>query len=171
MSFLSLNRVLPRSKRKPDAADCIARFLRLPEHQWIAANGLLLDRIAGFLCQLPPVDLATILDERRLLLLYCNQKMSCAFYQFAAREVVLVFPELKSLLLSSQYLEGYAILAHELGHIALGHSQKTIAPLTAQLEADRYASDLGFGEELFRVLRLEHPGDEIRERLAALRAL
>jgi hypothetical protein len=151
-------------------ADTIAYFLRLPEHQWIAADKALLDRIAGFLCLLSPADLTEILTNRRLLLLYCNQKMSAAFHQFKNREVVLIFPDLRKLLLSAQYLQGYAVLAHEFGHILHGHSEKEIHPLTAQLEADRFASELGFGEELFDLLRLEHPNTEIRERLAALKA-
>jgi hypothetical protein len=43
-------------------------------------------------------------------------------------------------------------------------------PMQAQLQADRYAFDLGFGEELFRVLRLEHPSEEILTRLKKLRS-
>ena len=169
VSFFARNRWGRR--RNPNAADCIANFLRLPEHQWIAANHTLLGRIAEFLSQIPATELAVILEERRLLLLYCNQKMSCAFHQFQGREIVLVFPELLRLLHSSEYLQGFAILAHELGHIFHGHSQKEIDPIQAQLEADRYAANLGFAEELFAVLRVEGTSTEIRERLAALRLL
>lgn len=158
-------------RRSLDAATCIAEFLRAPEHQWIAADKVLLDRIAAFLCRVPAAELDLMLTQRRLLLLYCNQKMSCAFHQFQGREIVLVFPELLRLLHSSEYLLGCAILAHELGHIYHGHSQKVISPLQAQLEADRYAADLGFTDELFEVLRVESPSTEIRERLAVLRRL
>jgi hypothetical protein len=169
MSVFRLDQLLRRTRPAPDSAGCISRFLRRPEHAWLAGDRLLLDRMVGFLCAIPAADLALILEERRLLLLFCNQKMSCAFYQFSGREVVLVFPELRSLLASAQYLEAYAVLAHEFGHIALGHSRKKIDPLMAQLEADRYAAGLGYGEELFRVLRIEHPSAEIRARLTALR--
>ncbi|MGZ3730425.1 MAG: M48 family metalloprotease [Bdellovibrionota bacterium] len=159
-----------RPRPVPNAADLITRFLRLPEHGWIVADRALLDRIAGFLRLLPVADLVTVLEERRLLLLYCNQRMSCAFHQFEGREVVLIFPDLKKLLLSAQYLQGYAVLAHELGHVALGHAQKEIHPMQAQLEADQYAAGLGFAEELTLVLRVEQSYDEVRDRLAALRA-
>ncbi len=169
MRPFSLRRLF-RPKRSPNAAKCIARFLRLPEHQWIAEDRPLLDSIAGFLCLVPASDLATILEEKRLLLLYCNQKMSCAFYQYQSREIVLIFPELRNLLVSAQYLQGYAVLAHEVGHVLLSHSQKQIHPIQAQLEADRYATQLGLGDELHEVLREETPGTEIRERLTALRA-
>lgn len=157
-----------RLPRAPSAAERIAGFLRLPEHHWIAADRRLLDRIAGFLCLIPASDLAVILGERRLLLLYCNQRMSCAFYQYRSREIVLVFPELRRLLLSPEFPQGYAVLAHELGHVLHGHANREIHPLLAQLEADRYAAELGFAAELRRVLLAEEEGPEVRERLSAL---
>ncbi len=166
MNALSLFRRSP-----PDAATCIAEFLSAPEHHWIAGDKALLERVAGFLCRLPASDLAVILRERRLLLLFCNPKMSCAFHQFQGREIVLIFPDLYKLLLSSEYLQDYAILAHELGHIFHGHSRHAVDPLRAQIEADRYAAHLGFGKELFAVLRLENPSAEIRERLKFLKSV
>lgn len=168
MAASFLNRLF-HPRKTFTSAECIARFLSLREHRWIANQPVLLDRLAGFLCLLPPEDLKLILEERRLLLLYCNQKMSCSFYQYEKREVVLIFPELHTLLLSSQYLQAYAILAHELGHVYYEHSKIMIEPLHAQLEADRYAANLGFAEELFCVLQNENPIPEIRERLHALR--
>ncbi len=170
MSILGFERIL-RSKKIPDAASCIVKFLSLPEHGWIRSNPKLLDRIAGFLSLISAGDLKEILQDRKLLLLYCNQKMSCAFHQFSGREIVLIFPELLRLLESAQYLEAYAILAHELGHVAKGHSRKAVSPLLAQVEADQYAAELGLGEELFRVLGNESSSEEVRLRLSALKKI
>jgi hypothetical protein len=170
MAAFSLFRLF-RAKQSGDPARQIADFLSLPEHGWIRQNPALLRRVAGFFSQLPAQDLDALFGSNRLLLLYSNGKMSCAFHQFQGREVVLIFPDLRRLLLSAQFGQGYAILAHEVAHVLLGHSRKKIAPLQAQLEADRYASDLGFGEELCAVLGDEEAGDEIARRLAALEVL
>jgi hypothetical protein len=66
-----------------------------------------------------------------------------------------VFPELIQLLKSASAFHGIAILAHELGHIYHQHTEQKIDTLTAQIEADEFALDLGFGEELQEVL-LDH---------------
>lgn len=160
---------MPRKKRIDPTAELIAEFLRQPEHQWIGTYSVLLERIAGFLCTIPHNDLQVILKKRGLLLLYCNPKMSCAFHQFQRREIVLMFPDLIRLLQSPAFHQGYAILAHELGHVYHAHSSRIVNPLRAQIEADAYAATLGLAEELFDVLRLESPSSEIRERLAVLR--
>jgi hypothetical protein len=153
--------------RRPAPAELIARLLRLPEHAWIARDQALLRSLAGFFALLPVQDLTT-LEKRGLLLLYCNQRLSAAFHQFEGREIVMIFPELRRLLTSAQYHHGYAVLAHELGHVLKGHSRKAVDPMVAQLEADAFARDLGLGDDLRDVLSLEEPCEETRIRIAKL---
>ena len=100
-------------------------------------------------------ELDEILNKRRLLIMYCNQKMSCTFYQYQNREIILVFPELYDRMLSAQYQQAYAVLAHEFGHVFHKHSQKSISPLRAQLEADHFVGRHGLAEDLMQVLRVE----------------
>ena len=155
-------------RRRKDASALIAEFLKAPEHGWIRNDPQLLRRMAGFFCRIPEPDLALALEEKRLLMLYCNQRMSAAFQHFQGREIILVFPELRRLLLSAEYLQAYAILAHELGHILADHVSAEVEPLKAQLEADQYAIDLGLKSELAAVLRCEEPTKEVQNRLKVL---
>jgi hypothetical protein len=165
---MNLTRWFRRTRAGETPERKILRFLGLPEHRWIANEPALLRRFALFLALLPAEHLAELVDERGLLFLYCNQRMSAAFYQFERREIVLVFPELRRLLVSAQYHQAYAVLAHELGHVLRGHSRRAIAPLDAQLEADAYARELGLGPDLAYALRFEEPTEELAARLDKL---
>lgn len=162
----SLFRNLFRST--PAAADCIAAFLRQPEHRWILTDEPFRNCLIELLCGFPIADLNRILREEKLLLLYSNQKMSCALYGYEKRAIVLIFPELRDLMHSVQYHQAHAILAHELGHIYHRHARVRISPIDAQLQADRYAMERGFGEELLAVLRAEAPSQEVKTRILAL---
>jgi len=94
--------------------------------------------------------------------------MSCAVHAPKNSELILIFPRLKKLLLSADPFYGYAILAHEIGHIVKKHAQKNIKPLQTQLEADAFALSLGLGRELSAMLKEEEPSQENKKRLAAL---
>jgi predicted Zn-dependent protease len=60
------------------------------------------------------------------------------------------------------------MIAHELGHIMYEHGKKSIDTLTAQVEADRFAISLGYGEELEQFLLAQPESIEMRTRLAYL---
>ncbi len=65
---------------------------------------------------------------------------------------ILIFPQLFNMLKSASPRRGIAILMHELGHIYLGHGNKIIDILEAQIAADHFALIHGFGHELQDVL-------------------
>lgn len=163
--------ITPWKSGTSTSAKIIADFLQQPAHNWILSDRALRNSMVEFLGALPKAHLNEILVKRRLLLLYCNQKMSCTFYQYTGREIVLVFPDLRKRLASAAPQEAHAVLAHELGHIICGHAQKKISMITAQLEADRYAWERGFGAELFAVLSQERASEDLITRLQALKAL
>lgn len=170
-SFLrSLRAWLPAS-RTSDAAECISEFLRRPEHAWILRDEPFRNSLIELLCGFPLTDLEGLLRREKLMLLYCNQRMSCAVYPYEGRSLVLVFPELHRLMCSAQYLQGHAILAHELGHIFHRHAKVKVGPAQAQFEADRYAWERGLGEELAEVLRAEEPTAETLQRIEMLSQL
>ena len=160
-----------RNFSKPKKTEqLIQRFLEKPEHFWILKDRLLARRMISFLTLFPLEDLYEILENRKLVLLYCNRIMSCSISPTGSREIILVFPELRQLLLSVQNQRGFAILAHELAHILLEHTRNAISPVMAQIEADAYAKFLGFRDELIAVLEDEGESEEIRVRIKALSA-
>lgn len=170
--MISLLRSWLRAPSRPaNSAECIAAFLRQPEHAWILRDEPFRNGLIELLCTLPLADLRLLLENERLLLLYCNQRMSCALYPYEGRAVILVFPELHRLMSSAQFLQAHAVLAHELGHVFHRHAKIKIGSLQAQLEADRYAWDRGLGEELIAVLEAEADSPETRRRIEELRAL
>lgn len=150
-------------------AGIIARFLSDPAHRWIIEDKVFYGSFMEFLSVFPQEHLEEIFFRRGLLLLSCNQNMSCNFRLSRGREVVLVFPELRNLMLSAAREQAYAILAHEFGHIYFRHSKRKISPMLAQLEADQYAVQRGFGGALHASLREEAHSEEVSERLAMLR--
>lgn len=168
--MISLFRSIFRS-RKNSSAELIAAFLRQPEHAWILRDEPFRNGLIELFCSFPVSDLRHLFEKERLLLLYCNQRMSAALYPYEGRAVILVFPELHQLMSSAQFLQAHAVLAHELGHVFHRHARIRIGSLQAQLEADRYAWDRGLGEELIAVLRAEADAPETRRRLEVLEAL
>ncbi|MGE3260680.1 MAG: hypothetical protein AB7K68_02765 [Bacteriovoracia bacterium] len=165
----SLRNWLPT--RSSDAAACIAAFLRQPEHAWILRDEPFRNSLIELLCGFPLSDLQNLIHREKLLLLFCNQRMSCAVYPYEGRSLILIFPELHDLMHSAQYHQAHAILAHELGHVFHRHAKIRVSPLQAQLEADRYAWERGLGEELILVLHGETQTPEVRKRIEVLSAL
>jgi hypothetical protein len=169
--YRSLRAWLPNRSVGSHSAQYIADFLRQPEHAWILRDEAFRNSLIELLCGFPISDLKSLIEKEKLLLLYCNQRMSCAVYPYEGRALILIFPELYQLMLSAQYLQGHSILAHELGHVFHRHAKIKISSLQAQLEADRYAFDRGLGEELVLVLHGEEQTAEVRKRLVALDSL
>ena len=65
---------------------------------------------------------------------------------------------------------GLAILAHELGHIYYQHTEFKTETLKAQIEADDFAFELGFGEKLQDVLLDHNESIDCRVRISKLTA-
>lgn len=154
---------------KKSKSTLIAGFFNAPEHRWVWENKAIRVRLVELFLKMETRDLHTLIRKRRLLLMYSDARMSCAFYQFRGREVVLVFPDLYDLLLSPNHKNGQAILAHEFGHIVLGHASQAITNDQAQSEADAFAASLGYGEELALALEPYTAEQEIPTRIRALR--
>jgi hypothetical protein len=146
----------------------IAEFLRQPAHEWIVRDRALLTAIGLFFAQLPVDHLETLFRKRKLLMLACQPSMSCSFYQYEGREIILLFPDLLALLKSAGRTEGFAVLAHELGHVYYEHSKRKIPERQAQLEADHFAWEAGWREELIAVLAEYPPSEELVARLERL---
>ncbi len=125
----------------------LARFYSEESHNWILNDRYIKANFDDFFEKLSKDHLKIFLKDQRLLFLPSSGKFSCTF-QTMNDFIVIVFPELMSLLRSSASNHASAILAHELGHIIHSHSRKDIDPIKAQVEADAFACELGFADEL-----------------------
>lgn len=106
-----------------------------------------------------------LFSERDIYFVPSNGKYSCSVSSHN-EEVIIVFPELKQLL--SAPFDGYAkaILAHELGHIFCAHSRMAIDPMEAQVQADAFCIELGYGDQLAEFLEEQSETVEKRVRLS-----
>lgn len=132
----------------------IKNFFLDPNHHWISDNQRIKKAFLMLLNELDQKHI-TFFSQHQTFFIPCQANLSCAIGKTKNHHLILVFPELITLLQSASYLQGIAILAHELGHIYYQHTENKIDTLMAQIEADDFALQLGFGEELQEVL-LDH---------------
>lgn len=129
-------------------------FLKDSNHQWISEDRVTKRSIEILLGSMT-IKQIHFFNKHPTFMIPCQAHLSCAIGRTQNHHLILVFPELVQLLKSASAFHGIAILAHELGHIFHQHTEQKIDTLTAQIEADQFAFDLGFGEELQEVL-LDH---------------
>lgn len=122
-------------------------FFTKEHHYWINENKYIKGVFEDLFDLLPEKILQFFIDGPPLLFLISNGRYSCAL-SVKNSSVIVVFPELMKLLKSPATYHAMAILAHEIGHIYLEHGHKDIDPLKAQIEADKFASDLGLGHQI-----------------------
>lgn len=135
-------------------ADFKKKFLADANHQWISEDRVTLRSIEILLNSMNEKQIQ-FFNKHPTFMIPCQAHLSCAIGRTQNHHLILVFPELIQLLKSASAFHGVAILAHELGHIYHQHTELKIDTLTAQIEADQFAFELGFGEELQEVL-LDH---------------
>ncbi len=123
-------------------------------HQWISEDKNTRRSVEILLDSLSEKHVQFFLKHPTYLI-PCQAHLSCAIGKTGNHHLILVFPELVQLLKSASAFHGIAILAHELGHIYHQHTEMKTETLQAQIEADQFALQLGFGEELQEVL-LDH---------------
>lgn len=154
MSMFTFFKNTAKKDSKTTKKDFIAHFLADKNHSWILANKNTKRCIEILLNSLTDKQMQ-FFTEHPTYLIPCQAHLSCAIGKTGNHHLILVFPELIQLLKSASAFHGIAILAHELGHIFHQHTENKIDTLTAQIEADQFAFELGFGEELQEVL-LDH---------------
>lgn len=132
----------------------IKNFFADANHQWISEDRVTKRSIEILLNSMNEKQIH-FFNKHPTFMIPCQAHLSCAIGRTQNHHLILVFPELIQLLKSASAFHGVAILAHEMGHIFHQHTEMKIDTLTAQIEADQFALDLGFGEELQEVL-LDH---------------
>ncbi len=143
-----------KSNLKTIKEDFKNKFLKDANHQWMCEDRITKRSIEILLDSMTQKQIH-FFNKHPTFMIPCQAHLSCAIGRTQNHHLILVFPELIQLLKSASAFHGVAILAHELGHIYHQHTEHKIDTLTAQIEADQFAFDLGFGEELQEVL-LDH---------------
>lgn len=166
-AFFSKFPSIRRRSNTEVTVNLVAKYLKNPHHRWILKEKRFRDTVILFLSQIPERYLRVMI-QKNVLLVYSSGRMSCTFYQYKNCEIILVFPDLYKMLLSANRTHGFAILAHEVGHVIHQHSHREVSAIDAQLEADLFAWELGFGSDLLKVLQLEKPSTELATRLICL---
>lgn len=148
--------------------DFLNEFFANPNHEWIKEDRYLRLSFEEFFQRIPLNLLNDIYQKNRdIWFLKSSGQFSCTFSNEHC-PVILIFPDLAKTLSSFNPAEAHAVLAHELGHIYHGHSKKNIDVLKAQIEADDFAIDLGFENELESFLNSCFESVEKRVRLTYL---
>ena len=132
----------------------LRHFINDDNHHWIKSSPHIKKAMVILIDEMNEKHVEFFLTHKTFLI-NCHAHLSCAIGSTKNHHLILVFPELLTLLKSSSFLQGLAVLAHELGHIYYQHTEKKVDSLKAQIEADDFAFELGFGDELKQVL-LEH---------------
>jgi hypothetical protein len=142
-------------------------FLNDPNHSWMNEDRLV-KRAIGILVDALKENHIDFFFKHPTFLIPCQAHLSCAIGSTKNHHLILIFPELIQILRSARIHHGVAILAHELGHIYYQHTEQKIDTLKAQIEADDFAFQIGFGEELQEIL-LDHASSvDCRVRISKL---
>lgn len=157
------------SKKSPQQTkkEFIENFLSDKNHEWILADKNTRRSIEILLNSLSDKQVQ-FFTKHPTYFIPCQAHLSCAIGNTGNHHLILVFPEMIQLLKSASAFHAIAVLAHEMGHVYHQHTENKIDTLTAQIEADHFAYELGFGEELQEVL-LDHVHSvDCRVRIAKL---
>jgi hypothetical protein len=145
----------------------IKNFFSESDHQWILEDQYIARAIENLLNSMNE-EHYRFFTKNKTFLIPCQAHLSCAIGKTNNNHLILVFPELIKLLKSGSSAHGMAVLAHEFGHIFHQHTENKIDTLQAQIEADQFALDLGFGEELQEILLDHATSVDCRVRIAKL---
>ncbi len=156
-----------RSQRFKTKEDFFFEFFNNPQHQWIVEDKYIKANFEEFFSLIPLKMLRDLWKDSDIWFISSSGKYSCAIEPIGC-SVIMIFPELKKIMRSFNPDGTKAILAHELGHIYYNHSNRRIDVLEAQVEADKFAINLGFIEELESFLHDQSESLEKRVRLSYL---
>jgi hypothetical protein len=146
-------------------------FFNIDQNQWITKDPYYIKLFKTFFDHLDHASIYFLYKNPRLMFIPIKGTLSCTLSSSSKYHIIVVFPELLELLKSSAYPQAFAIMAHELGHLYHRHSQKKIHTLEAQKQADYYAFQQGYGEELIKVLEEFGDRHECAERIKYIKTL
>jgi predicted metal-dependent peptidase len=145
----------------------VANFFADERHRWIEEDRYMKASMEELFEKIPSRFLKELLNKYPMVLVPSSGKFSCAVGKMK-EHVIVLFPEVVSGLKSLNPREAQAIVAHEIGHIMNGHFVIEVDPLDAQVQADYFACDLGYLEEIESFLLDQPESVEKRVRLASI---
>lgn len=147
--FYRLTRI-PKHDKNSAEGFCSIIFSN-PHHAWIQDCTFTKRNLSILFSSFSPMVRRKLL-QKNIVLAPCNDVMSAAISFTDKGNVILLFPELLRTLRSADPSDAFAVLAHEIGHIYLEHSDRKIPTMQAQHEADAFACEQGFHTELENLL-------------------
>ena len=134
------------------------QLLQNHSHSWIRKDRDLSRSFKVLLDSFPRPIKIFYQKRKKLLFIKGSGNFACSVNHPKNTGIILIYPNLIKLLKSPNFLQGVAVLAHEVGHIFYDHGKRKISTLDAQLEADNFACKLGLKEELIEFL-YEHKSE------------
>lgn len=145
----------------------LSEMIKDPNHLWIAEDRVIKRVFIDLLNSLNNEHVNYFLKNKTYFI-PCQAHLSCAIGKTGNHHLILVFPDLIKILKSASPEHAMAILAHEMGHVFYQHTEFKIETLKAQIEADDFAYQIGFGEELQDILMDYNESVDCRVRIAKL---
>lgn len=130
-----------------DKKELVNYIFALEEHQWMHEDQYLKANLTDFFERLPAKVLQKVFKQDHTILVRANGRYACSV-QTHHQAVILVFPEIYNQLKRLHDGHCKAILAHEIGHIYLDHHKENDDVMESQVDADAFACDMGYLEEL-----------------------
>lgn len=154
-------------QRKIEKNELVKFVLERAEHKWIKEHSYINAHMSDFLERLPMRVLNDIFYTKDTIFALSSGKYACAVSSLH-QNVIIIFPELYQLL--TKTFDGWAksVLAHEVGHIFLGHTSAMDDPMEAQVDADHFACEMGYLDHLESFLNEQKESVEKRVRLTFL---
>ena len=153
--------------KKIEKNDLILFVLNKVEHSWIKQNAYVNAHMTDFLERLPMRVLKKMFYDTDTIFARSSGKFACAVSSLE-QNIIIIFPQIYNLLTKTHDGWSKAVLAHEVGHIYLGHTETMEDPMEAQVDADNFACDMGYLEELEAFLHDQPESVEKRVRLTFL---
>jgi hypothetical protein len=159
--FDHMKSLIKRELTKQELMDYV---FNIEEHHWMRENQYVQAHFKDFFDRLPRRVMKKVFIQDQTIFVRANGRFACSVSN-AYQSVVIIFPEVYNMLTKTYDGSAKAILAHELGHVYLDHTENMDDPMEAQVDADNFACEMGYLEELETFLHEQPDSVEKRVRL------
>lgn len=135
------------TKKSLPKAELTNQLLNMSVHSWIK-NDNNLKRLFEYFFKTIDKKYIEFIVQHNIQFISTNEKFSYSIDAFSGTKAIIILPMLKKLMLSPLKLQALAVITHELGHLYLNHGKSDKKILQKQIEADLFAANLGFAQEL-----------------------
>lgn len=162
MMLNKMKNLMPVKKINKDKL--VEFILSRGEHMWISEKPYVKAHMLDFLERLPYRVLHDVFVQKETVFAMSSGRYACAVSSLE-QNVIIIFPQVYNLLGKTYDGWAKAVLAHEIGHVYLNHTKNMDDVMEAQVDADNFACDMGYLEELEAFLHDQPESIEKRVRL------